>query len=40
MVAETLDNGHMMLYAYDVLLSCALEICMVLLTNVTPINSI
>ena len=29
-----------MQYAGDVLLSCTLEICMVLQTNVTPINSV
>ena len=27
-------------YSDDVLLSCTLETCLVLLTNVTPINSI
>ena len=31
---------HIILCADDVLLSCTLETCMVLLTNVAPINSI
>ena len=36
----TLGGEYMMHYTDDVLLSCTLETCMVLLTNVTPINSI
>ena len=36
----TLGGEHTMQCADDVLLSCTLETCMVLLTNVTPINSI
>ena len=35
---ETLGNRRMVQYADDVLLSPILEACMVLLTNVTPIN--
>ena len=35
-----LGNGRTMQCADDVLLSCTLETCMVLLTNVAPINSI
>ena len=35
----TLGDGGTMLCADDVLLSCTLETCMVLLTNITPINS-
>ena len=35
-----LSGEHTMKYACDVLLCWALENCMVLLTNVTPINSI
>ena len=34
-----LGKGHTMQCADDVLLSCTLETCMVLLINVTPINS-
>ena len=34
------SNGCMMKCADDVLLSCILETCMVLWTNVTPVNSI
>ena len=33
-------DGHMMQCADDVFLRCTLETCMVLSTNVTPINSI
>ena len=43
MVAErdlTLGGEHTMWYADDTLQNCTLETCMVLLTNVTPINSI
>ena len=36
----TLGDGHMMQCAGDVLLSCTLETCRVLLPSVTPINSI
>ena len=36
----TLGSECRMQYAGDVLLSCTLETCMVLLTIVTPINSI
>ena len=36
----TLGGEYMMHYTDDVLLSCTLETCMVLLTNVTPINPI
>ena len=32
----TLGDGHMMLSAGDGVLSCILDTCMVLLTNVTP----
>ena len=32
-------NGHTMQCADDILLSCPLETCMVLQSNVTPINS-
>ena len=37
---STWGKGHTMQRADDVLLSCTLETCMVLQTNVTPINSI
>ena len=33
-------TGHMTQCANDVLLNCTLETCVVLQTNVTPINSI
>ena len=36
----TLGDGHTMQYADDVLLSCTLETCMILLPNVPPKNSI
>lgn len=36
----TLDSKHLRQYAGDVLLSCILESCMVLLTQTFPINSI
>ena len=36
----TLGGEHTMQCADDVLLSCTLETCMVLLINVTPINSV
>lgn len=36
----TLGGGRTMQYADDVLLSCALEPCMVVLTNIIPINVI
>ena len=36
----TLGDGCTMQCADDVLVSCTLESCMVLGTNVTPINSI
>ena len=35
-----LGGEHTMRYADDVLLSCTLEYCMVLLTNTTPISGI
>ena len=35
---DTLGDEHVMHYADDALLSCMLEICMVLSTSVTPIN--
>ena len=31
-------DGYMIQYAHDVLFSCTLETCMVLRTNVIPIN--
>ena len=34
------DDGRMVQHSDDVLLSCTLETCMILQTNVTPINSI
>ena len=36
----TLGGEHMMQYSDDELWNCTLETCMVLLTNVTPINLI
>ena len=35
----TLDGEHTIQYTDDVLQNCALEICIIILTNVTPINS-
>lgn len=36
----TLDSEHTMQFADDVLLSCTLETCIFLLSNVTPKKSI
>ena len=36
----TLGGGHRMWYTHDILQSCTLENCIILLTNATPINSI
>lgn len=36
----TLGGEHVKQYTYDVLLSCTLEACIILLTNVNPENLI